>query len=208
MRAYLGFEGIEACGKTTVLSRLREEYPDFVYVREPGGTPMAEKLRTIAISVPEDGETMHRDTEALLFMASRIQLLSNVVVPALNRGATVVSDRTFYSSLAYQGAATRGEYNSDISELVNRFIRPIVQPDFIIHLDVDVETSIRRKYGRGELDAIESRDREFFEAARNHFLRHCRTLPNKHIRVDATQSPEAVYDAVVAILKDKGVIPA
>lgn len=208
MRAYLGFEGIEACGKTTVLSRLRKEYPDFVYVREPGGTPMAEKLRTIAISVPEDGETMHRDTEALLFMASRIQLLSNVVVPALNRGCTVISDRTFYSSLAYQGAATRGEYNSDISELVNRFIRPIAQPDFIIHLDVDVETSIRRKHVRGELDAIESRDREYFEAARNHFLRHCRTLPNKHIRVDATQSPEAVYDAVVAILKDKGVIPA
>lgn len=208
MRAYLGFEGIEACGKTTVLSRLRKEYPDFVYVREPGGTPMAEKLRTIAISVPEDGETMHRDTEALLFMASRIQLLSNVVVPALNRGCTVISDRTFYSSLAYQGAATRGEYNSDISELVNRFIRPIAQPDFIVHLDVDVETSIRRKHVRGELDAIESRDREYFEAARNHFLRHCRTLPNKHIRVDATQSPEAVYDAVVAILKDKGVIPA
>ncbi len=198
---YIALESIEGGGKGTAIYELRKLLPDAVFVREPGGTPNAERIRSIAIGENVDDEPLNPISELLLFMAARVELLTNIVKPALDAGKTVISDRSFYSTIAYQGQTNPNE----VKLLVDDVICPIAEPRYVIYLDVDVETSRLRASRRGALDSIEMRDDSFFKQARDRYLTMCRTHPEVFFKVDATRTREEVFADICAILRQIGV---
>ncbi|NNC91984.1 MAG: dTMP kinase [Acidimicrobiia bacterium] len=141
---YIAFEGIDGAGKSTVAEAvaeaLRSDDRNVVTVREPGGTPVGEAIREILLHSHDD---MAPWTEALLFAASRAQLAAQTVAPLLEAGAWVLSDRTVYSSLAYQGGG-RG-LGIDIVRTVNDAGLDGVWPDLVVVLEVDPETGLERE---------------------------------------------------------------
>ncbi len=153
---YVALEGVEGAGKSTVAhllaERLREKGQTVVVVREPGGTAIGEEIRRLLL---------HEDaisdwTEAALFAASRAELVHRVVGPALERGEIVLSDRTYYSSLAYQGGA-RGLGVDQVRALNEQVLNGFL-PDLVVVLDVDPEVGFAREVGR---DRIGSEGVEF-----------------------------------------------
>jgi dTMP kinase len=140
---YIGLEGVEGAGKTTVAASLRDalraEGKDVIVVREPGGTDLGEEIRRLLL---HSGD-MSPWAEAALFAAQRAQLAAEVVRPALERGTWVVSDRTYYSSLAYQGGA-RG-LGVDRVRALNEAALDGVLPDLVVVLDVDPRIGLGRQ---------------------------------------------------------------
>jgi dTMP kinase len=165
------FEGLDLSGKSTqaqrLLSRLqRERYPA-VLIREPGGTVIGEKIRTVLLDRTHDG--MDPRTEFLLFSASRAQLVCEVVRPALAKGTVVISDRFFDSSTAYQGAG-RGLPLEQI-EVINRHATAGLKPDMTFFLDAPIAVlEARRRSSRPGVDRMESNDRAFYERVRGAYL--------------------------------------
>lgn len=140
---YIGLEGVEGAGKTTIAASLRDtleaEGTDVIVVREPGGTELGEEIRRLLL---HSGD-MSPWAEAALFAAQRAQLAAQVVRPALDRGTWVVSDRTYYSSLAYQGGA-RG-LGVDRVRALNEAALDGVLPDLVVVLDVDPRIGLGRQ---------------------------------------------------------------
>lgn len=145
MSFYLAIEGVDGAGKSTVAAAVVEEFRrrgrEVVAVREPGGTDIGEEIRRLLLH----GDEMAPWTEALLFAAQRAQLAAAVIRPALDRGATVVSDRTYFSSLAYQGGA-RG-LGVDKVRAVNEAGLDGVVPDLVIVLWLDPDDALARQQG-------------------------------------------------------------
>lgn len=200
---WLVIEGMEGAGKTTLRNGLSEyinkEFPDksIVYVREPGGTPLAEKLRDLA-KYGIDGEVTHPTTELLLFFAARIQLIENVVKPALARGAVVISDRNYISSVMYQGYGN-GQL-AKVNALIDLTLMDGPQPDLYFYLDIDLTTSANRVDSRGEKDAIEQRAREFFGRVLVGYRDWALDNPETVLTLDATQSIENIRNRAVTRL--------
>lgn len=201
---YIAIEGLDGSGNGTLIAKLRDLFPNAVFVREPGGTVTGEKLREIVI---HSEEPLHPDTEALLYMASRNELLRKVVVPALNSGKMVISDRCFYSTMAYQGATGYSNMTM-INDVTAQTARKAATPDLIIYLDIPLEVSRARVASAGTLDNIEKRDDDYFNKVRDFYLKCNRTLPNKFRLIDATQTPDKVYADVLDILTEVGVVKA
>lgn len=201
---YLAIEGLDGSGNGTLIEKLHKLFPDAVYVREPGGTPAAEALRQMVI---RSEEPLHPDTEALIYMAARNELLRKVVAPALAAGKMVIGDRCFYSTLAYQGAT--GHSNMElITDVTAHTTRKTATPDLVIYLDIPLEVSRARVRAVGEPDEIEKRNDDYFNKVREFYLKCNRTLPSKFRLIDATQSREKVYSDVFDILVEVGAIPA
>lgn len=161
---FIVIEGLEGAGKTTarqvIVDTLRENgITDLVYTREPGGTPLAEKLRTL-IKDGIDGETVTDKAEVLMLYAARIQLVDNVIKPALARGQWVIGDRHDLSSQAYQGGG-RG-IDRKLMESLRDTVLGDFYPDFTLYLDLPPETGLARARSRGELDRIEQESLDFF----------------------------------------------
>jgi len=165
---FITFEGSEGCGKSTQVKRLaarleREGLP-FLLTREPGGTPIGEKIRGLLQFAPESA-SMRAETELLLFEASRSQLVREVIEPALQRGQLVISDRFFDSTTVYQGVARKLE--PKVVEQMNRFAVGECIPDVTFLLDVDVATArarmLRRVRPIAALDRMEQEPVEFYE---------------------------------------------
>lgn len=201
---YIAIEGLDGSGNGTLIAKLRALFPDAVYVREPGGTITGEKLRELVI---HSEEPLHPDTEALLYMASRNELLRKVVAPALALGKMVISDRCFYSTFAYQGATGYSNMTM-ITDVTAQTARKAAAPDLIIYLDIPLEVSRARVAAAGALDNIEKRDDDYFNKVRDFYLKTNRTLPNKFRLIDATQTPDEVYSDVLDILTEVGVLKA
>ena len=145
MARYVAFEGVDGAGKTTVatavVEKLAVELPDLVFVREPGGTATGEQIRRVLLAEP--GRRVNGWTEAMLFAAARAQLAAEVVGPALEAGRAVVTDRSVYSSLAYQGGG-RG-LGVDAVRQVNEVGLMGVWPETVVLLRVDPATALRRE---------------------------------------------------------------
>lgn len=199
---YIAIEGLDGSGNGTLIAKLRKLFPEAVFVREPGGTPTGEHIRKIIL---ESDPPVAPATEAMLYAASRHELLTTVVAPALAKGKDVISDRCYYSSMAYQGATGICD-QSFVTHLANTTARNVANPQLVIYLDIPVEVSRARVACGGTADNIEKRDDAFFNAARAFYLRCHRTLPNKFRLIDATQTPEAVYSDVLEILKEVGAV--
>ena len=177
---YIAFEGLEGCGKSTHVKRLATRL-NAVMTREPGGTAIGSMLRNILID-PTNTNLSSR-TEALLMAADRAQHISELIAPALARGQHVVSDRSVYSSLAYQGYGRQ----QDLVELkrLNNWAIDGLWPDLVIYIDVPLEILIERLKKR-ELDRFEREDRAFFERIDAGFRAMAADDPPRWLIIDGT----------------------
>lgn len=193
---FIVIEGLEGAGKSTAVSTVvqwltRQGAAEVITTREPGGTPLAEQLRAI-VKTPTE-ERLTDEAELLLMYAARVQLVENVIKPALARGCWVVGDRHDLSSQAYQGGG-RG-----IPPTLIRAIRDAVLGDFrpslTLYLDVPPAQGLRRAAGRGALDRIEQQQLAFFERTHARYLQLVAADPAAVI-IDASQSLEGVQQAI------------
>ena len=195
---FITFEGVEGCGKTTQIRRLQQHLVqmgrDIVVTREPGGTPVAEAIRSILLDCAHAG--MRPMTELLLYAAARAQHVAEVIAPALDAGKTVLCDRFADSTTAYQGAG-RG-VDPDTVALVHRLATGGVWPDVTILLDLPAETGLARANASCTPDRIEQETIEFHRKVRDGFLAVARQEPQRVVVVDATRTPDEVADLVIA----------
>lgn len=196
--AFIAFEGVEGSGKGTQV-RLAQEYLEskgleVLVTREPGGTSIGERLRNVLLD-PKTGRLEPR-TEALLFAASRAQLVTTVIRPALAEGKIVVCDRYVDSSVAYQGLG-RGLGEQDVLTL-SVWATQGLFPDLTVLLHVEPEVGLGR-VGE-EADRIESEGVEFLAKVSDAYLRIAEDHPERFVVVDASQPPEQVHADVVAAL--------
>ena len=194
----ISLEGGEGAGKTSAIVAIREVLQarghEVVLTREPGGTPLAERIRELLLSPHE--EALAPETELLLMFASRAQHVREVIRPALQRGAYVVSDRFTDSSYAYQ-ADGRGLDRALIEELERKVVG--LKPGLTLLLDLDVREGRARTSGRDLWpDRIESEQDDFFERVREGFRKRALAEPGRFRVIDAGQPASAVGDAVAA----------
>ena len=198
---FISFEGTEGVGKTTLIRRiyeyLEQQNKDVVLTREPGGTPMAEQIRSLLLSVNHE-EKMCNDTELLLMYAARAQHLDLVVMPALNAGKTVLCDRFTDASFAYQ-CAGRGLSQEKLELLNKNFVTRM--PDFTFWLDAPIEIGMNRARERGALDRFEQEKVTFFEKVGSGYATLAERHPERIKRLDATQTPDQVFEQALAYLK-------
>ena len=193
-------EGGEGAGKTSAIAAIRDRLQaaghDVVLTREPGGTPLAERIRELLLGAQD--EPLAAETELLLMFASRAQHVRQVVRPALRRGAFVISDRFTDSSYAYQGAG-RGLDPEWIAALERRAVG--VKPGLTLLLDLDVREGRARTAGRDLWpDRIESEQDDFFERVRAGFRARAAAEPQRFRVIDAAQPPAGVAAAVEAAI--------
>lgn len=199
---FITLEGPEGAGKSTnreyLAQRLREHGLDVVLTREPGGTPLAERIRELLLT-PAD-EPMNSDTELLLVFAARAQHLAQVIHPALARGAVVLCDRFTDATYAYQGGG-RGLSVQRIEQL-EHFVQGDKRPDLTLIFDLPVEVGLSRAAARGRLDRFEQEGLNFFEAVRSAYLNRAGRNPQRYRVVDAGQSLAAVQQDLDALLPE------
>ena len=185
---FIVIEGLEGAGKTTARDAIvaelqRHGINDIVFTREPGGTPLAEKLRELIKQGVTD-EKVSDQAELLMLYAARVQLVENVIKPALARGAWVVGDRHDLSSQAYQGGG-RG-MDSQLMSTLKQAVLGDFAPDLTLYLDVTPEIGLQRARARGELDRIEQESLNFFIRTRERYLALAAADPRIKT-IDATQ---------------------
>ena len=200
---FLTLEGGEGCGKSTQLERTAAALRaasgrEIVTARSPGGTAVAEKIRSI-LKTREPGEDLLPETELMLFGACHAQMCENMIRPALARGAIVISDRFTDSTLVYQGCARR--IAPETVARVNEFVCRGTRPDLVLVLDIPVELGLRRaaeRSGAAALnDRFDSESAAFHEAVRNGFLELARRDPARFAVIDASPSPEQVTQSIL-----------
>ncbi|TNH44045.1 dTMP kinase [Photorhabdus luminescens] len=199
---FIVIEGLEGAGKTsamkTVVEILQQHgIQNLIFTREPGGTPLAEKLRGL-IKQGVDGESLTDKAEVLMLYAARVQLVENVIKPALARGTWVVGDRHDLSSQAYQGGG-RGIDKNLMTSLRDTVLGDF-RPDLTIYLDLPPQIGLLRARERGELDRIEKESMDFFNRTRSRYLEFA-AQDKRIVTVDAAQPIEQVQADIYQVLE-------
>lgn len=195
---FITFEGIDGAGKTThinwLVDHLRQAGHDVVATREPGGTPLGEKLRALLLSEP-----MHLETETLLMFAARREHLDKLIQPALAAGRWVVSDRFTDATFAYQGGG-RGVAKDKLLAL-EQWVHPHLQPDLTLVFDLDPQVAAQRLAANSNApDRFELENRDFFAAVRAAYIERAKADPTRVKLLDASQSPDQVRAQLQALL--------
>ena len=194
---FITFEGIDGAGKSTHLTwfaeTLRHQGIDVLLTREPGGTPLGERLREILLNQP-----MHAETEALLMFAARMEHIEQVIKPALKRGTWVVSDRFIDASFAYQGGG-RGVSFAKLEQL-ERWVLEDLQTDLTLLFDIPIEVARQRLTNNTSLDRFEQEQGSFFENVRQAYLDRYKKMPQRFALIDANQPPEQVKQDLSKII--------
>ena len=194
---YIAFEGLEGCGKSTHVTRLAATL-NGITTREPGGTAIGASLRTAMLDT--SNTMLSPRAEALMMAADRAQHLDELVLPVLNAGTHVVSDRSAYSSLAYQGYGRL----LDIDEL-KRFNNWAIAgnwPDLVVFIDVPLDTLLERLKKR-ELDRFEREDRAFFERIHAGFTAMAASDQNRWLVVDGTPPKDELASTIATAVKQR-----
>ena len=197
---FITFEGMEGCGKSTQIhllaEKLRQAGHETVVTRSPGGTPVAEKIREI-LKTHTKGEDLLPETELLLFGACHAQMTKKLILPVLERGAFLLSDRFFDSTTAYQGYA-RG-LDMDMVLRVNRFACGSLQPDLTLLLDIDPELGIERSRRRASLetDRFDSEKMKFHHDVRAAVLDLAAKNSGRFRIIDASQDVDQVHAQIM-----------
>ncbi len=200
--AFVSFEGINGCGKTTLMRTLaavlRERSQTVVETREPGGTPLGEEIRKLLLEWP--GEKKSERTELLLFAAARAEHVDKVIRPALTAGSWVLCDRFLHSSVAFQGYG-RG-ISLDLIDQANNFAVQGTLPDLVFLLDIDPQTALRRIASRknGEADSFETEELSFHERIRQGFLACADSSSAPFVVLDGSLSPGELVTAASLVL--------
>ncbi|WP_273402945.1 dTMP kinase [Actinobacillus porcinus] len=189
---FIVLEGLEGAGKTTALNTVVAQLKalgvtDLVFTREPGGTPLAEKLRNLIKYETEEPVT--DKAELLMLYAARIQLIENIIKPALAQGKWVIGDRHDLSSQAYQGGGR--QLDKAFMQMLKESVLGDFEPDFTLYLDIDPALGLARARGRGELDRIEQAGLDFFYRTRARYLELVKDNP-KAVIINAGQELEQV----------------
>lgn len=196
---FVVIEGLEGAGKSTavatVLAWLQAKGFDVVQTREPGGTPLAEQIRTLVKAVQD--EAIAPETELLLMYAARSQLLANVIRPALASGQVVLADRHDLSSRAYQGGGR--QIAAEVIDQIRAVVVKDTRPDLTLYLDIDPEIGLKRASARGELDRIEQEKLDFFKRTRQKYLEIAATDPSIVV-IDAAKPLEQVQKSLTDAL--------
>ncbi|HHF3150262.1 TPA: dTMP kinase [Vibrio diabolicus] len=190
---FIVVEGLEGAGKSTAIKTVLDTLKaagieNIVNTREPGGTPLAEKMRAL-VKEEHEGEELKDMTELLLLYAARVQLVENVIKPALANGQWVVGDRHDMSSQAYQGGGR--QINASLMKNLRDTTLGDFKPAFTLYMDIDPRVGLERARGRGELDRIEKMDISFFERTRERYLEIAHADPSIII-INAEQAIEDV----------------
>jgi dTMP kinase len=200
---FISFEGIDGAGKSTHVDAFRnlmqERYPnkEVVMTREPGGTALGEQLRNLLLDAP-----MNIETEALLMFAARREHIAQVIEPALSAGKIVISDRFTDASFAYQGGG-RG-LSLEKLNVLEHWVQgcpdgSLVQPNLTILFDLPGEIAESRRSKVRAPDKFEKMDLDFFERVRQEYLRRAKADPKRFHLVDATRTPEQIWDGLKLI---------
>jgi dTMP kinase len=195
---FVTFEGSEGCGKSTqiasTLTWLRSTGLTVHEVREPGGTPVGEKIRHL-LKHDDDGDHMKPETELLLFAASRSELVRHLILPALARGEWIVADRFHDSTTVYQGYA-RGLPMEDVA-FINRFAIAKREPDLTLVFDLDPaearNRALRRARPVGQKDRLEDQDLKFYEAVAEGYRSLAKHQPQRVKLIDASGTREQIF---------------
>lgn len=193
----ISFEGIDGCGKSTQIELFKkyldEKKIQYSVFREPGGTSLSENIRNLLL---HEAKEMNPVTELLLFSAARSQLISEKVVPLLEKGEVVILDRFFDSTTAYQGY---GRQSADLESIhsLNQLAAHGLTPDLTFYLVVDVNEAERRTYG-GKKDRMESEGADFFRKVRDGYEEIARN-EERFVQVDAMKSPELVHQQIILL---------
>ena len=198
---FITVEGIDGAGKSSHLDalaqRLRARGATVVATREPGGTPLAERVREILLETSADALT-----ETLLAFAARRDHLRGVILPALAAGHTVLCDRFTDATFAYQGGGSGAP--SALLEQLERAVQCELQPDLTLWFDLPAETAAQRRAQARAADSFERRDLAYFERVRHAYAMRAAAAPARFVRVDAAPAREAVWQQVEAALAARG----
>jgi len=201
---FVSFEGIDGAGKSSHIEALAEwaraRGAEVVMAREPGGTPLAEKLRALFLH-----EAMDPLTEALLVFAARRDHLREVIEPALARGAVVLCDRFTDSTFAYKGAG-RG-YDGAVLAQLEAWVQRGRQPDLTLWFDLDPAEAARRRAAVRSADRLEREDEAFFARVRGGYAQRAQAAPERFARIDAAQTREAVRADAIRAIASRGWFP-
>jgi dTMP kinase len=196
-------EGTEGAGKSTALAfiqtYLETHHRPVTMTREPGGTPIGEAIRNVLLHTPKE-ESLTAEAELLLMFAARAQHIKQVIMPALQAGQWVVSDRYVDASYAYQGGGRLLDERA--ISFLDHWVVGDYQPDLTLLFDLPVEVGLARAEGRGTgKDRIEQEKIDFFERVRQAYLTRAKEAPQRIKIIDASQSPEAVQAAIATCIR-------
>lgn len=204
---FIVLEGIEGAGKSTqmqfVAEWLRRRGIAVDVTREPGGTPLAEGVRKLLLDTANQG--MSPDCELLLIFAARADHLQRRIRPALEQGSTVLCDRFTDTSFAYQGGG-RGLPLQFIAQLEQQ-VQQALRPDLVLLLDLPAEIGMARAGRRGAADRFESERMDFFQRARNIYLRRAEQAPGRYRIIDAQPKATVVSAALGKVLEQYFSLP-
>jgi dTMP kinase len=199
---FVSFEGIEGTGKSTQAKLLYQYLIDRGYevilTEEPGGTRIGLKVREVLLSVDHKGMTPL--TELLLYNASRAQHIQEIILPAIKKGAIVITDRFCDSTFAYQGYG-RG-IALDLLDSIDRIATNCLRPDLTILLDIDAETGLMRNKGINKIDRLELEDIEFHKRVREGYHKLAAKEPERLKLIDVSRGIEEVQGRIVRIVAD------
>ncbi len=195
---FITFEGIDGAGKSTQIDALcdflKAQRIEVVRTREPGGTPLAEKIRALLLHEP-----MQVLTETILFFASRAEHIAGVIEPALSRGAWVVSDRFTDATFAYQVGA-KGE-SAQVVETLEAMVQKGLQPDCTLLFDLNPEEAAKRRAAARAADRFEAEDVDFFSSVRKAYLKRAQKYPHRFFILDASEKPAAITEKILTKAK-------
>ncbi len=204
---FISFEGIDGAGKSTHIDALatafRAQGRVVVLTREPGGTPLAEQLRTLVLN-----DAMDAMTEALLVFAARRDHIVRVIRLALERGEVVLCDRFTDATFAYQGGG-RG-FDWDVLSSLEQWVQggaTLLQPELTIWFDLPPEVAATRLVGARVPDKFEAQPLAFFKNVVAGYARRCAAASGRFARIDANQTPQQVWADVLASVRQKGLLP-